>query len=121
MNCATKAATTLVATVTLVGVSATAVSATEKDTPRIEEIGPIASFPAEGTGGLILRDINGRDLGSGIGEDQDFGFEACGPKGSGLIRVVQLKRGSGGGWGSLYAGYVKAEFSQAPQLFEKCN
>ena len=83
--------------------------------------GTITSWPAVGTGGLILRDENGNDLGSGIGEGQDFEFIQCGPEGSGLVKVNQLTRGSGGGWGDLYSGYVKAEWTMAPGQFNFCN
>lgn len=83
--------------------------------------GTITSWPAVGTGGLILRDENGNDLGSGIGEGQDFEFIECGPAGSGLIMVNQLTRGSGGGWGSLYSGYVKAEWTMMPSQFDFCE
>ena len=75
------------------------------------------SAPAPGTGGLILRDIRGNDLGSGIGEKQGFDFIACGPKGSGLIKVNQYTRGNGGGWGNLYTGYVKQRYTQIPSMF----
>lgn len=114
-------ATLATSTVLLVG-GATSASAT----PNIQSITAkqagtaISSFPASGTGGLIIRDANGTDLGSGIGENQDFGFNGCGPKGSGLIKVVQLKRGTGGGWGKLYAGYVKQKYTQLPSMFP-CN
>jgi hypothetical protein len=83
--------------------------------------GTITSWPAVGTGGLILRDENGNDLGSGIGEGQDFEFIQCGPEGSGLVKVNQLTRGSGGGWGDLYSGYVKAEWTMAPGQFDFCD
>lgn len=72
-----------------------------------------SSAPAPGTGGLILRDINGSDL----GEKQGFHFIKCGPKGSGLIKVNQYTRGGGGGWGTLYEGYVKQRYTQIPSMF----
>lgn len=118
MNRSAAVITTLATTITLIGVTTTAASADAKNTGSTTAI---SSWPAEGTGGLILRDINGRDLGSGIGEHQDFGFNGCGPEGSGLIRVIQLKRGGGGGWGPLYSGYVKKRWTQAPQLFRQCK
>jgi hypothetical protein len=110
---------TSTALVTLTATTASAAPATKSLTAK-EAGTSISSFPASGTGGLILRDINGRDLGSGIGESQDFGFNGCGPKGSGLIRVVQLKRNGGGGWGSLYSGFVKQRYTQLPSMFP-CN
>lgn len=77
--------------------------------------------PAKGTGGLVLRDVNGRDTGSGIGQKQTFQFMSCGPKGSGLIYVMQLDRrggwGVGGGWGDLYGGYVKKAYTAHPGAY----
>ena len=66
--------------------------------------------PKKGTGGLIIRDDEGVDTGSGIGENQLFDILECGPKGSGLVLVVQTTRGHGGGWGMDYAGYVKWKY-----------
>lgn len=87
----------------------------------IPSTGVVTSWPAGGTGGLILRDERGNDLGSGIGEGQDFEFVECGPAGSGLIRVNQLTRGEGGGWGPLYEGYVKIEWTMRPSQFGACE
>lgn len=84
-------------------------------------VGSIVSWPAVGTGGLILRDKYGNDLGSGIGEKQDFAFLSCGGDGSGLVKVRQLTRGTGGGWGDLYEGYVKTKWTMAPVLFTDCD
>lgn len=81
----------------------------------------ITSWPAPGTGGLILRDKHGNDLGSGIGEGQDFEFTMCGEKGSGLVKIRQLTRGTGGGWGNLYEGYVKIRWTSAPVMFTMCD
>lgn len=113
---------TLAASTALVTLTATSASAAPvSQSITAKEAGTIiSSFPASGTGGLILRDINGRDLGSGIGENQHFGFNGCGPEGSGLIKVIQTKRGTGGGWGNLYAGFVKQKYTQAPSMFP-CN
>jgi len=112
---------TLATATALVTLTATNASASQVKSISAKAAGTsITSFPASGTGGLILRDVNGRDTGSGIGESQDFGFNGCGPKGSGLIRVIQLKRGGGGGWGSAYAGFVKKQYTQAPSMFP-CN
>lgn len=108
-------AATTAATLTTFGMTSATASAA---TPTVKS--SISSWPALGTGGLILRDSNGNNLGSGIGENQDFSFTGCGPQGSGLIKVVQVKRGGGGGWGSLYSGYVKKQYTQAPSLFP-CN
>jgi hypothetical protein len=83
--------------------------------------GTITSWPAVGTGGLILRDEQGNDLGSGIGEGQTFEFLECGPPGSGLILVSQITRGEGGGWGDLYSGYVKARWTMVPSQFDLCE
>lgn len=78
----------------------------------------IIAKPAKGTGGLVLRDTNGRDLGSGIGERQSFIFVNCGPVGSGLIDVIQLdnarEEGITGGWGKLYGGFVKKAYTSNP-------
>jgi len=74
----------------------------------------IIGTAAAGTGGLVFRDEKGNDLGSGIGEGQRFIFTDCGPKGSGLINVYQLDKaedGASGGWGALYAGYVKKAYT----------
>lgn len=83
-----------------------------------EGVGTTTSSPAAGTGGLIFRDQNGNDLGSGLGERDQF--EWHGDKrvvdGTVLIFVKQMTTG-GGGWGSLYSGWVKAEFTQAPSIF----
>lgn len=87
----------------------------DTDTPSI------TSHPAQGTGGLILRDEHGNDLGSGIGEGQQFRFAECGPDGSGLIYVNQTVQGRGGGWGTLYEGYVKAEWTSIPSHFDFCK
>lgn len=76
--------------------------------------------PARGTGGLILRNENGTNLGSGIGPSQRFDFIACGPKGSGLIHVNQIDRNTTGGWGPLYAGYVKKQYTSDPSSYP-CN
>jgi hypothetical protein len=74
-----------------------------------------------GTGGLVLRDEKGNDLGSGIGENQMFIFTECGPEGSGLIHVFQVDsaddEGVTGGWGPLYTGYVKKVHTQNPSIF----
>jgi hypothetical protein len=81
------------------------------------EVNPIQIIgtAAAGTGGLVFRDENGNDLGSGIGEGQRFIFVNCGPKDSGLINVYQLdsaeEDGKDGGWGGLYAGYVKKAYT----------
>lgn len=117
--------------VTVVAVTATALgtvltvapAASAQSTLRDPQAvrGSITSWPAQGTGGLILRDRHGNDLGSGIGEGQDFEFTACGDEGSGLVKVRQLTRGTGGGWGSLYDGYVKIEWTSAPVLFSFCD
>ncbi|QBZ71918.1 hypothetical protein SEA_KRADAL_19 [Streptomyces phage Kradal] len=82
--------------------------------------GITTSAPAAGTGGLIFRDANGRDLGSGIGEEDQFewyGQKKTLADGTVLIYVKQSTRG-GGGWGSLYSGWVRAQFTQAPVLFK---
>lgn len=113
MNRTTKAAITSAATLALIGGTATAATATAPSAVQ----STITSWPASGTGGLILRDIKGKDLGSGIGEKQSFEFVNCGPTGSGLIRVRQLTRGEGGGWGDLYEGHVRAKFTQLPDMF----
>lgn len=80
--------------------------------------------PAKGTGGLVIRDENGVNTGSGIGEGQSFIFIKCGPKGSGLIDVFQLDsaddEGITGGWGTLYTGFVKKKFTQNPSAYP-CN
>jgi hypothetical protein len=80
----------------------------------------IIAKAAPGTGGLIFRDEQGNDLGSGIGENQTFIFTNCGPKGSGLISVYQLdsaRKGTSGGWGGLYAGYIKKAYTEDPSKF----
>lgn len=120
MNRSAAILATLATSTALVTLTATTASATEKPGSSKADDAVISSTPHEGTGGLILRDINGRDLGSGIGENQYFGFTSCGPKGSGLIKVVQITRGKGGGWGSLYEGYVKQRYTQLPSMFP-CN
>jgi hypothetical protein len=78
----------------------------------------IIAKAAPGTGGLVFRDEQGNDLGSGVGQNQTFIFVNCGPEGSGLINVYQLdtngEEGISGGWGSLYAGYVKKAFTENP-------
>lgn len=82
-------------------------------------VGVTTSAPAQGTGGLIFRDENGRDLGSGMGENDQFdwlGRKAVTADGTKLIYVKQITRGVGG-WGSLYEGWVRAQFTMAPQLF----
>lgn len=76
--------------------------------------------PAPGTGGLVLRNAKGRDLGSGIGQKQRFQFMYCGPKDSGLIYVNQVDRKTTGGWGGLYAGYVKKKYTSSPASYP-CN
>lgn len=111
------AVTTAAATVATLGFTATTASAATNES-NAKSI--ISSWPATGTGGLILRDSSGNDTGSGIGEKQDFEFSGCGPKGSGLIKVVQVKRGGGGGWGSSYSGFVKQKYTQLPSMFP-CN
>lgn len=89
-----------------------------------EGVGTTQSSPAAGTGGLIFRDGSGAPAidsdgnQSGIGERDRFDWS--GEKrvvgGTVLIFVKQTTQG-GGGWGSLYSGWVKAEFTQAPVLF----
>lgn len=113
------AVATTAATVTLVGFTATAATAAPVHNTKATK-SMINSWPASGTGGLILRDSNGNDTGSGIGEQQNFDFDSCGPKSSGLIKVVQVKRGGGGGWGSSYEGFVKQKYTQLPSMFP-CN
>lgn len=112
MNRTTAIVTTLATTTALVGLTATTATATP-NAPHTT----VTSWPASGTGGLILRDIKGKDLGSGIGERQSFEFVNCGPKNSGLIRVRQITRGEGGGWGDLYEGHVRAKFTQSPAMY----
>lgn len=101
----------LAATLTGIGLVATAGPASAAT---------LTSWPATGTGGLNIRNSSGVYLGSGIGEGQTFKFVHCGPKGSGLIYVHQLTKGHGGGWGSLYKGYVKQRWTQMPSMFD-CN
>lgn len=90
------------------------------NTTRDGERQSAGNRPAPGTGGLILRDSSGKDLGSGIGEGQNFKFVKCGPANSGLVYVQQTTRGTGGGWGNKYSGYVKQEFTSNPSAFT-CN
>lgn len=118
----TKIASTALSAAAMIALTATSANAAPavKSLTAKEARVSITSWPAIGTGGLILREINGRDKGSGIGEEQTFGFNGCGPKGSGLIKVVQLTRGKGGGWGSEYAGFVKQKYTQLPSMFP-CN
>lgn len=74
---------------------------------------PIQSgHPAPGTGGLIFRDKNGNDLGSGMGESDRFTLTGSASTIDGIkyIEVEQTTRGHGG-WGSLYRGYVKAQYA----------
>lgn len=81
--------------------------------------GVTTGAPAQNTGGLIFRDQNGRDLGSGMGENDQFEWEgrkATARNGEKLIYVKQITRGVGG-WGSLYEGWVRAEFTLTPQQF----
>lgn len=84
----------------------------------------IIAKAAKGTGGLVFRDEQGNDLGSGIGENQSFIFVNCGPENSGLISVYQMDTASddniGGGWGGLYTGYVKKKFTENPSDYP-CN
>lgn len=100
-------------------VTAPAASATDDHSyvAPVKRDGGGTSFPASGTGGLIIRDVHGNDLGSGIGEQQAFQFLECGPAGSGLVKVHQLTRGGGGGWGNLYGGYVRHQYTQLPSMF----
>lgn len=65
--------------------------------------------PAAGTGGLIIRNSSGHDLGSGIGEGQTFRILNSGP--GGLVKVEQVSRGTGGGWGAQYTGYVLSQYA----------
>lgn len=83
-----------------------------------ENVGTALSSPAAGTGGLIFRDQNGRDLGSGIGEMDRFTWDGAKRTVNGevLIFVKQTTSG-GGGWGTLYSGWVKAAYTQAPVMF----
>ena len=74
---------------------------------------------APGTGGLVLRDHNGADLGSGIGEGDRFtwsGERRRLPGGTVLVKVTQDTRG-GGGWGPLYSGWVRAAYTSDPSMF----
>lgn len=108
-------------TVVLAGASVAVIPTSASAQPRTSS-DSLITWPASGTGGLILRDKKGHDLGSGIGENQNFEFNECGPKGSGLIYVEQLKWGSGGGWGDLYTGYVKIKYTKKPGMFNSlCN
>jgi hypothetical protein len=103
------------------GVTAAALTATAViASPATANASTTTSWPANGTGGLNIRNSAGTYLGSGIGEDQTFQFLHCGPSGSGLIYIRQLTRGHGGGWGSLYKGYVKQRWTQLPSMFP-CN
>lgn len=111
--------TVLAATATAVGTVLVVAPSANADA-RTSGAGTFTSWPAPGTGGLILRDEHGNDLGSGIGEQQDFRLIECGPENSGLIRVEQLTRGGGGGWGTLYEGYVKVEWTMVPSMFDHC-
>ena len=81
--------------------------------------GVTTGAPAPNTGGLIFRDKNGRDLGSGMGENDQFewlGRKTVTADGTKLIYVKQTTRGVGG-WGSLYEGWVRSQFTLAPQQF----
>lgn len=94
-------------------------------TDGYKEVRPtqIIGTAAAGTGGLVFRDEDGNDLGSGMGEGQQFIFTDCGPKGSGLINVYQLDKaedGKPGGWGALYAGYVKKAYTDNASTYP-CN
>ena len=73
-------------------------------------LNPGQGRPEKGTGGLVIRDEEGRDTGSGIGEKQVFDMLECGPEGSGLVLVVQDTSVHGGGWGTQYTGYVKWKY-----------
>lgn len=77
--------------------------------------------PQPGTGGLILRDDEGRDTGSGIGERQIFDILECGPRGSGLVLVNQDTSIHGGGWGTQYTGYVKWKYVQVKATELNCK
>lgn len=124
MNTATKALVGAALTTAMtVGLTAATTASASAATGSGTVIKSGTSWPASGTGGLILRDRYGNNTGSGIGENQDFKFRWCGPKGSGLIFVTQLKRGNegGGGWGSAYSGYVKKQYTQLPSMWSFCN
>lgn len=116
MNRLTRISLALAATAAVTATT-TAVAAAAPVKTTKSAANSIFSGPAQGTGGLILRNANGTDLGSGIGEGQGFYFLSCGPKGSGLIKVRQHTRGTGGGWGNLYTGYVKQRYTQIPSMF----
>lgn len=122
MNKATRTAVALPIAATAVAAFGLATAPTATAAQGLpDDIGGITSWPEVGTGGLILRDAQGNNLGSGIGEKQDFEFVECGPAGSGLIKVNQLTRGTGGGWGDLYEGYVKARWAMMPSMFDFCK
>ena len=84
-------------------------------------LNPGQGRPQRGTGGLIIRDEDGRDTGSGIGEGQVFDILECGPKGSGLVLVNQDTSVHGGGWGTLYTGYVKWKYVEAAKQKLDCK
>lgn len=123
------AAAALAGSIALTGVASAAPSSCAPNQVRVasgcgtvtednDNVGTTESSPAAGTGGLIFRDENGRDLGSGIGEGDRFVWngEKRTVNGEVLIWIKQTTSGNGG-WGSLYSGWVKAQYTQAPVLF----
>ncbi|WGV35718.1 hypothetical protein SEA_FRANKENWEENIE_24 [Streptomyces phage Frankenweenie] len=79
-----------------------------------------ANAPAPGTGGLIFRDQNGRDLGSGMGEGDTFQYldrKTTTADGTKLIYVKQITKGNGG-WGNLYQGWVRQQFVGVPSAYD---
>lgn len=89
------------------------------DTKVTGEAERYANAPAPGTGGLIFRDKNGNDLGSGMGEGDTFQYlnqKTTTADGTKLIYVEQITKGNGG-WGSLYKGWVRQQYIGIPSAY----
>jgi hypothetical protein len=89
------------------------------DTKVTGEAERYANAPAPGTGGLIFRDKNGNDLGSGMGEGDTFQYlnqKTTTADGTKLIYVEQITKGNGG-WGNLYKGWVRQQYIGVPSAY----
>ncbi|MFD7954342.1 hypothetical protein ACFV4X_12690 [Streptomyces ardesiacus] len=69
--------------------------------------------PKSGTGGLILRTVNGAPTNSGISEGTRFEFLGRCVRAGG-VDLIKVHQTEPGGWGLSYTGYVRRAFANVP-------
>lgn len=69
--------------------------------------------PKSGTGGLILRTVNGAPTNSGISEGTRFEFLGRCVRAGG-VDLIKVHQTEPGGWGPSYTGFVRRAFANVP-------